>query len=93
MYERAMKKGEVIAEIRKRYRVTQAELAKQTGLTISFISRVENSARGISHQTISKIARALHVPECFFYILSDKSKAEIVSEFRHRCDLWLPSRR
>jgi len=46
---------------RKRAKLTQEALAEKTGLSVVFISLLENGRRTVSVDALLRIARALHV--------------------------------
>ena len=50
-----------ITEIRKARNVTQAELAKLTGISRPYINQIERQTRNVSAENLSKIAQALNV--------------------------------
>lgn len=54
--------GRQVRELRKRQRLTGAELAAQTGLSAGMLSKIENGAISPSLSTISALAHALKVP-------------------------------
>lgn len=54
--------GREVRELRKRQRMTGAELAAQAGLSVGMLSKIENGAISPSLNTISMLANALHVP-------------------------------
>ncbi len=49
--------GVLIQEARKNQRLTQTELAKKTGTTKNYISRIENNASDIRLSTLIRIIR------------------------------------
>jgi transcriptional regulator with XRE-family HTH domain len=53
--------GERIRTCRKRAKLTQEKLAEKTGLSVVFISLLENAWRTISLDSLLKIARAMDV--------------------------------
>ena len=54
--------GREVRELRKRQRMTGAELAAQTGLSVGMLSKIENGVISPSLSTISALAHALRVP-------------------------------
>ena len=54
--------GNRIRTIRKRMRLTQKELAEDSGLSVSFLSDVENGKRSVALVRAVNIAHALGVP-------------------------------
>ncbi|GGE27717.1 XRE family transcriptional regulator [Primorskyibacter flagellatus] len=54
--------GRQVRELRKRQRLTGAELAAQTGLSVGMLSKIENGVISPSLGTISALAHALKVP-------------------------------
>ena len=55
--------GGAIKRIRKKNGMTQAQLAKKSGLPQSHISRLETGQHSPSHKTLGKIAKSLGVDE------------------------------
>ena len=51
-----------IRDVRHEKKMTQAELAKRTGLCAGFIGDLERGTRGLTLPTLVKIANALEVP-------------------------------
>lgn len=54
--------GRQVRELRKRQRMTGADLAAQTGLSVGMLSKIENGVISPSLNTISLLAHALRVP-------------------------------
>jgi len=54
--------GRQVRELRKRQRLTGAELAAQTGLSVGMLSKIENGLTSPSLATIAALADALRVP-------------------------------
>ena len=54
--------GRQVRDLRKRQRMTGADLAKQTGLSVGMLSKIENGVISPSLTTISLLAHALRVP-------------------------------
>ncbi|ATG49160.1 helix-turn-helix domain-containing protein [Celeribacter ethanolicus] len=54
--------GRQVRELRKRARMTGADLAAQTGLSVGMLSKIENGVISPSLNTISALAHALRVP-------------------------------
>ena len=74
--------GAALRTIRAKKEVTQNLLAKRTGLTIHFLSRLENGKKGVSPQVAERIAEALGVPVSFLYLLGDRSKHPLVTDLK-----------
>jgi transcriptional regulator with XRE-family HTH domain len=53
--------GETIREHRKRANLTQESIAEKTGLSVVFISLLENGHRTVSVDALLKIAKSLGV--------------------------------
>ena len=70
--------GSIIYSLRKEANLTQAALAKATGLTQSEISRLEDGSRWPRKHTLRRICKALHLPiyELFSLASSDLSKPD-----------------
>lgn len=54
--------GRQVRELRKRQRMTGAELAAQAGLSVGMLSKIENGVISPSLNTLSTLADALRVP-------------------------------
>ncbi len=70
--------GKNIKTIRKQKNITLQELAERTGLTKSYLSKVERSTKAPPYSTVNKIAMALEVEVA--YLLSEK--VEYLSDIR-----------
>lgn len=56
-----MKLGITIARIRKRRKMTQAQLAKRAGVHRIYVAQIEGETKVPSLATLEKLAKALHV--------------------------------
>jgi transcriptional regulator with XRE-family HTH domain len=54
--------GRAVAEIRKLRGLTQRAVAERTGLTVNYLSLVENGDRAVSLEGLNRLAEALGVP-------------------------------
>lgn len=54
--------GKTIRQLRKQARITQKDVAARSGLTVSYLSRLENDRITPSVKTLRRIAEALEVP-------------------------------
>jgi transcriptional regulator with XRE-family HTH domain len=54
--------GKRVRELRHKAQVTQRDIAERSGLTVSYLSRLENDRITPSVRTLRKIAEALEVP-------------------------------
>ena len=61
MYVDFMLIGRRVKEIRKQLRVTQAQLAEMTDLSISYISHIETAQKKASLDSLVRIADALGI--------------------------------
>lgn len=83
-----------LAELRKRKRLTQVELAEMSGVEQATISRIERGSDAVTLRTLRQIADALHVSVGDLF-LEDRTAAEsaLVQAFRAlpkaRQDGWL----
>lgn len=59
--------GSQVRSIRKRHDMTVMELAKQTGLSIGMLSKIENGATSPSLSTLQSLAEAFNVPITSFF--------------------------
>ena len=81
--------GDALQELRTVKEVTQEELAKKAGLSINFLSQVENGKKGMSQETAERISRVLGVPPSFLYLLADSSNNKAVGELKEAVRLSL----
>src|SRR5687768_2778981 len=64
--------GRTLGEIRKAKGLTQKQVATQTGLTVNYLSLVENGQRGASMEVVNKLAIPLGVPaELILFLAGD----------------------
>jgi transcriptional regulator with XRE-family HTH domain len=61
--------GKAIRELRELRGLTQREVAEAMGLTVNYLSLVENGKRGISIPHLNKLAEVLDVPASFITFL------------------------
>lgn len=67
--------GSAIQMCRTRRQLSQAELARLAGCSISYLSMLENSKRDPTLSTIERIAGGLRVPvEILFFLGADKGE-------------------
>lgn len=59
--------GKKIRQLRKQARVTQKDIASRSGLTVSYLSRLENDRITPSVKTLRRIADALEVPVALLF--------------------------
>ncbi len=64
------KLGGAIKKIRRALDITQDELSKRTGLTITYLSLLENGKRGIGMDHLNDIAHVFGVPACLLVVLA-----------------------
>lgn len=57
-----MKLGDVIASFRRRKRIDQKTMASQLGISVSYLSQVENNSKMPSGKLLNKISELLGVP-------------------------------
>ncbi len=58
--------AEKIRNLRKEKNLTLKDLGEKTGLSISFLSQVENNSSSLAITSLKKIADALNVPITYF---------------------------
>jgi XRE family transcriptional regulator, regulator of sulfur utilization len=68
-FTKTMNEGNSIRLIRKKFGLTQQEMADKCGLSQTSLSQIENGLKRPSTGTIKKICKALDVPEALIYIL------------------------
>ena len=61
-------------QIRKKAKMTQQDTAKITGLTIKFISEIENGRRNPSDKSKRKLAKAYKVPVVEIFLACQRTK-------------------
>lgn len=67
--------GKALKWIRQERRLTQAELARASGLSITFLSKLERGERRwISLSNAERLAEAFRIPFCALFVLADQSK-------------------
>lgn len=66
--------GEEIRQARKGLYWTQHELAEKTGVTVNYLSLLENGHRGIGMNKLEQFADAFGIPQSFLIILAEESK-------------------
>ena len=54
--------GKAIRQIRGRKRLTQREVAESVGVSVPYISMLENGIKGANLDTLNKLSRALDTP-------------------------------
>lgn len=59
--------AEKIRNLRKEKNLTLKDLGEKTGLSISFLSQVENNSSSLAITSLKKIADALNVPITYFF--------------------------
>lgn len=70
-----MNLGAAIQMCRARRRLSQTDLARLAGCSVSYLSMLENSKRDPTLSTIQKIADGLRVPvEILFFLGADKGE-------------------
>jgi transcriptional regulator with XRE-family HTH domain len=74
--------GGALQEIRLAREMTQHDLCRKAGISINFLSQVENGRKGVSPAVAERIARALVIPVSFLYLLADHSGNPLVEEMQ-----------
>jgi transcriptional regulator with XRE-family HTH domain len=65
-----MDTGKLLAELRKKKGLSQAELASAAGITQASLSHIENGSKKPHKSTIDKLCEALDMPPQMFYFLT-----------------------
>lgn len=69
-----MKIGKFISSTRKKLGIKQKQLAKQCGITPSYLSQIENDLREPNISTLKAIAESLNLPlPILFYLSLDET--------------------
>jgi transcriptional regulator with XRE-family HTH domain len=76
--------GQRVAQIRRIKKITQEELAERSGLTLSYISKIETGRRNPTITVVSKIAQSLDVD---IYQLFTTLELELMND-RAILDKW-----
>lgn len=64
--------GRTIGEIRKARGLTQRQVAEHTGLTVNYLSLVENGQRGVSVEVVNQLADVFGLPsELILFLAGD----------------------
>lgn len=66
-----------IKQLRKNLKITQAELAKQVGIAVSYMTMIENGDRDMDTTLMRKIAKALNVKP--YELLPEEEQPETLS--------------
>lgn len=69
-----MKHRKITSTIRGIKGLSIQDFAEKTGLSKSFISRVEKGERNLSKESIKQISNSLNIPEKFFDLIGRDSK-------------------
>lgn len=67
-----------IKQLRKNLKITQAELAKQVGIAVSYMTMIENGDRDMDTTLMRKIAKALNVKP--YELLPEEEQPEVLTE-------------
>lgn len=70
--------GFAVREMREAKEVTQEEVAIALGITVNFLSQVENGRRDLSTKKMEELASFFQVPVSFIYVLADDGKKKAV---------------
>ena len=82
-----MELGNRIRELRLKNKKTIGKVAQETDLTSSFISQVERDKVTPSLRSLTKIAKALHVPVMLFFLPTDTASSTTHKEQRKKISL------
>lgn len=66
--------GAQVRSLRKKHDMTVMELAKQSGLSIGMLSKIENGATSPSLATLQVLAKALNVPITSFFVQFEEQR-------------------
>lgn len=72
--------GQVLKRFRKSYRLTQEKISEQVGISLKYVSRIENGNGGISTETLIKYMNSLGItPNTIYkdFIYNEKVKKQI----------------
>ena len=80
-----MNLGELIAEIRKSRKMKQKDLALQSGIPVTTLSKIENNDRQLGMKHLAKLSEGLGIPYQIL-LLRSLSKDEVSAEKRQIYD-------
>lgn len=72
--------GQVLKRFRRSYRLTQEKISEQVGISLKYVSRIENGNGGISTETLIKYMNSLGItPNTIYkdFIYNGKVKKQI----------------
>ncbi|MCF8035316.1 MAG: helix-turn-helix domain-containing protein, partial [Desulfobacteraceae bacterium] len=75
--------GPRVSSKRKEYRLTQEDLAKKIGISIGYVSQIENGLRNPSYSLLIKLSSALDVPISYFWGIQDRNTREPSTQLIH----------
>ena len=64
--------GTAIRELRELRRLTQQQVADRLGVTVNYVSLLENGKRGISIGRLNELCKVLRIPSAFATFLATK---------------------
>jgi len=78
------KVGKIIGSIRRIRGITQKQIARETGLTINYLSLLENGKRGIALGSLDKICEIINIPPAAIFILATRrnKKFPVISRLK-----------
>lgn len=68
--------GDTLRSIREKKNLTLLEIANNTGISKSYLSKIENRIQSPSIEYLEKICLGLNIPLSIFMILADDTKSE-----------------
>ncbi len=78
MNDQQIQIGNAIREIRDTVGASQQEVADALGVTVNFISQVENGRRTLSSVKMETLASFFQIPISFIYVLADDGRKRVV---------------
>ncbi len=73
--------GQELRKLRKKANYTQDQLAKLAGISAAYVSQLETSNKKPTDGVITKLSRALEIPENHLLMKVDKIKMDFASTF------------
>lgn len=67
--------GEVVKALRREKGLTQERLAKQAGITVTYVSRIENGRRNLTWTTLTRLCHGLGVQRSDLVALVNENEA------------------
>jgi transcriptional regulator with XRE-family HTH domain len=77
---KSIKVGAILRDFRNKKKITLLQLAQKTGLSLSYISTIENNQRKPNIDILEQICQALNIPLEVILILASDSEDPLIQE-------------